>query len=278
MISPTVVSIASYFCYIIINYFPGSFNLLPIVPLPRYTCTRAVQQKRQENGQETRTNRTMVLAQRVNAFTTRTESAEGKKKSEFLHASFEIAAPAIVPCGSYATGLLPSPILSFLLSFFFFSSLVFLSLSVPHRRISFALFFPRIFPSHHLVSNAREHCRPLSLLFAVPFSYLFWRTSSVYAEGGFLLHRHQQLSKLKDSRRPHIFSHICLLPLSFPISFPATLPFRFPTLSSPRLRFLPSGRTVFLAALYLSQLILSGFFVLINFEKKKKEKSRIRIF
>lgn len=118
MISPTVVSIASYFCYIIINYFPGSFNLLPIVPLPRYTCTRAVQQKRQENGQETRTNRTMVLAQRVNAFTTRTESAEGKKKSEFLHASFEIAAPAI---HVEVTPLASSPLLFFLSFSLFFS-------------------------------------------------------------------------------------------------------------------------------------------------------------
>lgn len=119
MISPPVVSSLLHIFVILLIISPSFFYLLPIVPLPRYTCTRAVQQKREENGQETRTNRTMVLAQRVNAFTTRTESVEGgeKKKSEFLHASFEIAAPAIVPCGSYATGLLPSPILSFPLSF-----------------------------------------------------------------------------------------------------------------------------------------------------------------
>lgn len=178
----------------------------------------------------------MVLAQRVNAFTTRTESVEGKKKSEFLHASFEIAAPAIVPCGSYATGLPPR----FFLSFFFFSSLVFLSLSVPQRRISFALFFPRIFPSHHLVSalgNIVALC-PSSSQFPFLTSS---GTSSVYAEGGFLLHRHRELSKLKDSRHAHIFSHICFFPLFLsPSLFLSPQHFPFVSPSPPRLRFLPS--------------------------------------
>lgn len=178
----------------------------------------------------------MVLAQRVNAFTTRTESVEEKKKSEFLHASFEIAAPAIVPCGSYATGL---P-LRFFLSLLFFSSLVLLSLSVPQRRISFALFFPRIFPSHYLVStlgNIVALC-----LSSSQFPFLTSSgTSSVYAEGGFLLHRHQELSKLKDSRRAHIFfAHMPFssLPLSFSLFlFPRDFPFVSP--SPLRLRSLP---------------------------------------
>lgn len=170
MISPLVVSSLLYIFVILLIISPSFFYLLPIVPLPRYTCTRAVQQKREENGQETRTNRTMVLAQRVNAFTTRTESVEGGEKKKIGVSSRVFWNSCTCNRSMWKLRHWPPPLShsffpSFLLSFFFFSSLVFLSLSVPHRRISFALFFPRIFPSHHLVSDAREHCRPLSSQF-----------------------------------------------------------------------------------------------------------------
>lgn len=151
---------------------------------------------------------------------------------------------------------------SFFLSFFFFPSLVLLSLSlslpVPRRCVSLALFSLLAFFLPPLPClRAWEHCRPLSSQFPFLTSSA---TSSVYAERGFLLHRHRELSNLKGSRRAHIFSHICFFPLSLSLPRKTSLSFH-PLLfvcgfSPPRLG------AVFLAAPYLSQLILSfGLFI-----------------
>lgn len=121
---------------------------------------------------------------------------------------------------------------SFFLSFFFFPSL---SLPVPRRCVSLALFSLLAFFLPPLPClRAWEHCRPLSSQFPFLTSSA---TSSVYAERGFLLHRHRELSNLKGSRRAHIFSHICFFPLSLSL-FPQDFPFVSP--SPLRLRFLPS--------------------------------------
>lgn len=195
----------------------------------------------------------MVLAQRVNAFTTRTESVEEKKKIGVSSRVFWNSCT----CNRSMWKLRhwpPSPILSF--SPFLFlscSSLTFRS-STPHKFCSFlSSHFSFPLPCLH----AWEHCRPLSLLFAVPFSYLFWhfvrlRWRRVPSSPAPRTLEAQRLAPCSHFFRTYAFFLSSSLLLA--ISFSTRLSFRF-TLSSSSAVSPPSGPGSCFAALYLSQLI-----------------------
>ena len=184
----------------------------------------------------------MVLAQRVNAFTTRTESVEEEEKKKIGVSSRVFwnsctCNRSMWKLRHWLHSSLPD---SFFLSFFFFPSLVLLSLSlpVPRRCVSLLLFslsshfsFP-----HYLVSalgNIVALC-PRSSLF---LPRLPLRPSTLN-EGSFFTGTENSPTSKARAVLTFFRTYAFFLSLSLSLSSPQDFPFVSP--SPLRLRFLPS--------------------------------------